>query len=438
MPGRLHHRPPVTWQTVVGLTLGNALEWYDFLIFGYLSLLIAPQFFPGDDPLTSMLLTTATFGAGFIVRPLAGLWIGRYADRRGRKAALSLIIVMMFIATAMLAFAPTYAQAGRWAPVIVVSARLLQGVSAGGEFGCATALLVELAPQGKKGLYGSWQMVAQSIGAFMATLVAAGLTRSFSHEALMSWAWRLPFVVGLVIGPVGYWIRRHIDESHAFGPTTPTASMPRRGRCTAAPAALLVCCALGAATSLMVYVATGYLPIFAVQTLQLPMAMPFVVLTLTLPVRMALMPVFGHLADRLGRRRVMGIALVSFIALVYPVFLWLTHAPGMASLLALELVFAILTAAVMGPFAATAAELFPIGVRATAMSLTSNLSAALLGGFTPFFLTWLVAKTGDRMMPAHYMVIFLSIGALALLGVAPNAGDDARDARDATRAPASP
>ncbi|VVE84391.1 MFS transporter [Pandoraea sputorum] len=412
---------PASWRTVLGTTIGNALEWYDFLIFGYLSPLLAPQFFPSDDPLTSMLLTTATFGVGFIVRPLAGIWMGQYADRRGRKAALSLIIAVMFVATAMLALGPTYEQAGRWAQVMLVTSRILQGISAGGEFGCATALLVELAPSDKKGLYGSWQMVAQSLGALMATLMAAGLTSGFSHQALTSGAWRLAFFVGLIIGPAGYWIRRNIPESAAFRRNTVKASILRHRRPTHAPAAIVICLALGGATSVMVYVATGYLPIFAVHTLHLPQTMPFLVLTLTLPVRVMLIPVFGHLADRIGRRIVLGTALVCFIALVYPAFLGLAHAPGMASLLAVQLLFAILTAAVMGPFAATAAELFPIDVRATGMSFTSNLSVALLGGFTPFLLTWLVAKTGDVMMPAHYMVVFLSMGALSLLGMPPTA-----------------
>lgn len=412
-------RRPSPWRTVVGTTLGAALEWYDFLIFGYLSLLIAPQFFPAKDPLTSLLLTTATFGAGFIVRPLAGLWIGGYADRRGRKAALSFLLLLMFVATAMLAFAPTYEQVGRWAPVIVLTSRILQGISAGGEFGCATALLVELAPGDKKALYGSWQMVAQSVGALMATLMAAGLTSAFSQEALTSWGWRVPFFVGLLIGPAGYWMRRNMDESQAFAQTMKHPPMPRRRRLTDAPAAIVIGLALGGATSLMVYVATGYLPIFAVHTLQLPLTMPYVVLTLTMPVRIILLPVFGHLADKFGCRRVLGTALAIFIALVYPAFLWLTHAPSMTSLLAVELLFATLSAAVMGPFAATAAGLFPIGVRATGMSLTSNLSVALLGGFAPFLLTWLVAKTGDLMMPAHLMVLFLTMGMLSLLGLAP-------------------
>lgn len=412
----MNTRCPLPWKTPLGATIGNALEWYDFLIFGYLSVLIAKQFFPAQAPLTSLLLTTATFGVGFILRPLAGLWIGMYADRRGRKAALSLVIGLMFIATAMLAFAPTYAQAGLWAPAIVVASRVLQGISAGGEFGSATALLVERAPPGKKGLHGSWQMVAQSMGAFMASLAAALITSGVSPDALAAWAWRLPLLIGLIIGPVGYWMRRHLDESEEFENTARQAALPFRRLLTHYPRAMAISLALGGAVSVAVYAWVGYLPIFAVHTLQLPLNTPFVALALTMPVRMLLIPVFGHLSDKLGSRKVMGAALILFIALVYPAFTWLTRAPSVASLLSVALVFAVLLAAIMGPFAAMAAALFPTGVRATGLSLSSNLTAALLGGFTPFILTWLVAKTGDPMMPAHYMVFFLCVGALSLLG----------------------
>ncbi len=355
-----------------------------------------------------------------------------YADTRGRKAALSFVILLMFVSTAMLAFAPTYQQAGMWAPVIVVISRILQGIAAGGEFGSATALLVELAPENRKGFYGSWQMFAQAIGSFMATLSSAMLTSWFSSESLTSWAWRLPFIVDLI----GYWIRRNIDESDEFKETSKQPSIPFRKLLTDYPMGMFISIALGGATNVVVYVLVGYLPIYAVQTLHLPINTPFVVLSVTMPVRMLFVPIFGHLSDKVGRKRVMGTALALFIPLVYPAFVWLSHAPGTTSLLVMELGFSVLMvshapgttsllvmelgfsvlmAAVLGPFAATAADLFPTGVRSTGMSLTYNLTAALLGGFSPFILTWLVAKTGDLMMPAHYMVLFLSLGALSLL-----------------------
>jgi MFS transporter, MHS family, proline/betaine transporter len=408
-------RDGLSWKGIIGSTIGNALEWYDFLIFGYLAVLISEQFFPSKNPLTSMLLATATFGVGFIFRPIAGIAIGMYADRSGRKKALLLVIVLMFISTAMLAFAPTYQQAGMWAPVMVVTSRVLQGISAGGEFGGATALLIESAKPGQRGFHGSWQMFAQAAGSLLAVFCAAMLTNCFTHEALTSWAWRLPFFVGLLIGPVGYWIRRGIDESEEFSKIEARPSMRFQAILVDYRPALLVSMALGGAASVMVYVLTGYMPIYAVQTLMLTPRTPFIVLSATLPVRMLFIPFFGHLADKYGGKAVMGVALLTLSVFSYPAFSWLAHEPSLERLMAVELVLAVIMAAILGPFPSMLAELFPTEIRSTGMSLTYNLTASLLGGFSPFILTWLVAKTGDPMVPSYYMTAFIVVGAIALL-----------------------
>jgi MHS family proline/betaine transporter-like MFS transporter len=402
------------WKAVVASTIGNALEWYDFLIYGYLSVIIAKQFFPARDPVISMLLTTATFGIGFVVRPIAGVAIGIYADRVGRKAALSFVILLMFVSTAMLAFAPTYNQVGILAPIIVVGSRILQGISVGGEFGSATALLIEYAPPHRRGFYGSWQMFAQSIGVFLATLMGALLTSVFTAEALASWAWRIPFMVGLLIGPIGFYIRRNIREPDVFlkeaqGKKVSIAEIFRRY-----PAELFVSFALSVVTNIMVYVLIAYLPIYASQTLKTSLNAPFMVLTAALLVRMTLVPYFGDLSDKIGRKRIMAVALMLFALVIYPAFIWLTKHPSTSSLMIIELVFAVLMAATIGPVSTTLAELFPTHLRSTGLSLTYNFAASVFGGFTPFLLTWLVAKTGDKLMPAHYLVGFLILGVISL------------------------
>ncbi|MFL9884164.1 MFS transporter [Paraburkholderia agricolaris] len=405
----------VPWKAVVASTVGNALEWYDFLVYGYLSVIIAKQFFPADNPVTSMLLTTATFGVGFVVRPIAGIAIGIYADRAGRKAALSFVILLMFVSTAMLAFSPTYSQVGILAPIIVVCSRILQGISVGGEFGSATALLIEYAPPGRRGFYGSWQMFSQSIGVFLATLMGALLTSVFTTEALSSWAWRIPFLLGLIIGPIGFYIRRNLQEPEIFLKEVQHKKVSIAEIFRRYPAELFVSFALSAVTNIMVYVLIAYLPIYAVQSLKTSLNAPFIVLTVSLLVRMALVPYFGHLSDKIGRKIIMGVALTLFALLIYPAFIWLNMYPTTTSLLIMELVFALLMAATLGPVSATLAELFPTHMRSTGLSITYNLAASLLGGFTPFLLTWLVAKTGDKLMPAHYLVGFLILGAVSLL-----------------------
>src|SRR6516162_10090509 len=188
---------------VAAAVIGNALEWYDFIIFGFLTVVIARLFFPTDSQYASLLLTTATFGVGFFMRPVGGILLGLYADYKGRKSALLLIIVLMTVAIAMIGFAPTYAAIGVAAPLIIVLARLLQGFATGGEFATATTVLIETAPPHRRGLYGSWQMVGQGLAVLIGALLGALVTRSLAPESLDSWGWRIPFLAGRVIGPVG-------------------------------------------------------------------------------------------------------------------------------------------------------------------------------------------------------------------------------------------
>ena len=206
---------PKTLQ-VAAAVIGNALEWYDFIIFGFLTVVISRLFFPSDTQYASLLLTTATFGVGFFMRPVGGVLLGIYADRKGRKAALTLIIALMTAAIAMVAFAPTYAAIGVAAPITMVLARLLQGLATGGEFASATSFLIESAPADRRGFYGSWQMVGQGMALLLGALVSSAVTRGLSTEALDGWGWRIPFLLGLIIGPVGLYIRRHLDETDAF------------------------------------------------------------------------------------------------------------------------------------------------------------------------------------------------------------------------------
>jgi MFS family permease len=201
---------------VAAAVIGNALEWYDFIIFGFLTVVIARLFFPTESQYASLLLTTATFGVGFFMRPVGDILLGLYADHKGRKAALLLIIVLMTAAIAMIGFAPTYAAIGVAAPLIIVLARLLQGFATGGEFASATSFLVESAPAHRRGFYGSWQMVGQGLAVLVGALLGALITRKLAAETLDSWGWRVPFLLGLVIGPVGLFIRRHLQETEAF------------------------------------------------------------------------------------------------------------------------------------------------------------------------------------------------------------------------------
>lgn len=398
------------WRGVVASTLGNVLEWYDFVVFGFLSIIIAKQFFPSDSEYAALMLTTATFGAGFVVRPLGGILLGIYADRKGRKAGLTLVIAMMTLAAAMIALTPGFHQIGLIAPAIVLCARLLQGMSAGGEFGTATAMLIEYAPHGRRNFYGSWQMFAQALGALLAVAMGSALTHLFTPQALESWAWRIPFLFGLLIGPVGFYIRRHLPETEAFNQLDKRIKVPLGRVLADYPREIFIATALSAALNVMSYVLIVYLPIYAVQNLNMPVSLPFNALLASVLLRVLTIPLFGHMADRLGGKRVICGSLVLFLVVLYPAYLWIISAPSIVSIMAVELIFALLIGASNSPIPTALAGLFPTEVRSTGLAIAYNIAAAVFGGFSPFVLTWLLHATGNNLMPAHYCAFFFALG----------------------------
>lgn len=403
------------WRGVVASTVGNVLEWYDFVVFGFMSIIIAKQFFPSESEYAAIMLTTATFGAGFVVRPLGGIWLGRYADRKGRKAGLTLVIAMMTLAAAMIALTPNFQQIGLLAPAIVLCARLLQGVSAGGEFGTATAMLVEFAPKNKRNFYGSWQMFAQALGALLAVAMGSALTHVFTKEALDSWAWRLPFFLGLLIGPVGFYIRRRIPETEAFEKVDKRVKVSLGQVFSRYPRELFIALVLSSALNVMSYVIITYLPIYAVRNLHLPESLPFTVLLATILLRVIAIPFFGKLADRYSGRSIIMWSLALFLVALYPGYYWINQSPTVFSLLTVEIVFSLLISASNSPMPATMASLFPVEVRSTGLAISYNISASIFGGFSPFILTWLLHVTNDTLMPAHYCAVFFVLGLIGAI-----------------------
>jgi MHS family proline/betaine transporter-like MFS transporter len=415
--------PRANRRAIVAATIGNAFEWYDFIVFGFLSVIIARQFFPSSNPTVSMLLTTATFGSAFLMRPIGGILLGIYADRAGRKAALSLVILLMTVSSAMMALTPGYATIGIAAPIIVVLARLLQGLSAGGEFGSATAMLIEYAPPHRRGFYGSWQNFGQFVAAVTAALMGALVTRGLSQSTLDAWGWRVPFLFGMLIGPVGFYIRTRLHEVvPAFEDAGDGARTTTSGKASSMlatvwrehQAALWIAFGLVVASSVAQYVLNVYLPVYSVTQLKLPVSAPFIVLMVTGTLRMILIPLFGLLSDRIGRKPVMGASMALYVLTIYPLFLWLVAGPSLPRLLGVEVVFAVLMAAALGPASTALAELFPAQVRATGLSISYNLATTLFGGFSPFLVTWLISATGDKMMPAYFVTAAMIVGLVAL------------------------
>ena len=313
---------------VVAVVIGNALEVYDFIIFGFLTVIISRMFFPADSQYASLLLTTATFGVGFLMRPVGGVLLGLYADRYGRKAALLLIIVLMTGAIAAIGFAPTYAAIGIAAPLVIVLARLVQGFAAAGEFASATSFLVESAPPDKRGLYGSWQMVGQGLAVLLGALIGTILTTSLTPEQIDGWGWRLPFLFGLILGPIGLYIRRHLEEPEIFlherdaSAATLTAMLGTQLR------AVLACMGVITTGTISFYVILLYMPTFAQTQLQLPLAQAFAAQAIGLVCLIVSEPLAGALSDRIGRKPVLIGALLLFLISTYPLFDWVRDDPS--------------------------------------------------------------------------------------------------------------
>ena len=400
---------------IAAVVIGNALEWYDFIVFGFLTVIISRLFFPADSEYASLLLTMATFGVGYFMRPVGGILLGLYADRWGRKRALLLIIVVMTVAISMIGFAPTYAAIGIGAPLIILLARLLQGFAAGGEFGSATSFLIESAPPGRRGFYGSWQMVGQALALLAGAGIGAILTTTLSAEALDSWGWRIPFLLGLVIGPVGLYIRRHLDETEVYIRARESVSVKHGLSAVLAThfREVLVCGGIIAWGTTAFYVILLYMPTFARIHLGLPLDKAFIAQSIGLVCMTVLIPLFGAWSDRVGRRPIMIGALLLSLVLAYPLFQWVVARPSFTTLTVMQLVFCSLIGVYYGPISTAVAEQFPVLARSTGLAVGYNFAVMIFGGFAQFFVTWLIEATGSPLAPAFYLMLGAVIGLVA-------------------------
>ncbi|MBJ9675471.1 MFS transporter [Burkholderia gladioli] len=375
---------------IAAAAVGNALEFYDFTVYSYFALLIGRLFFPVGSAFGELMLAVASFGVGFVTRPLGGVVIGIYADRAGRRSAMILTLLLMALGTAMIAAAPTYAQAGLAAPVILVLARLLQGFASGGEVGASTTLLIEQAPPHRRGFYASFQFSSQGLAALAGALTGAVLNATLSAPQLDSWGWRVPFVIGTLFVPLAAVLRRH-----------------RR--------ALFAGLGLTIGGTATHYIIVFYMAIYGVRTLHLPAWIAMLAGCVAGMALMLVSPLGGALADRIGRKPVAGWSRLVLTLAIYPAFVALNRWPGAASLLGAIAVLSVVHALYCGATAPMLGELFPRAVRATGGALVYSLGVAIFGGFAQFIVTWLIAATGDPTAPAWYAIAcgMLSFAALA-------------------------
>jgi len=405
-------------QKIAASVIGNALEWYDFILYGFLSAIIARQFFPMENDYLSLLASLATFGVGFFMRPLGGVVIGMYADRQGRKRALQLIIVLMTLSTAIIVFTPNYESIGILAPVLILVARLMQGFATGGEYASSTAFLVEDAPPAHKTLFGSWQLFGQCLAVAAASAIASLVTMSFSPEDLNSWAWRLPFALGLLICPVGFWIRYSLNETDEFSNAqSQPEAIPLPQVVADYKKQILTTIGLITIGTVAFYVVLVNMPNYASRQLGLPIANVFNIQLLAVVMMTICVPLFGMLGDRIGRKRVLLVCNTLFLLMIYPLYAWVAESPSLERLLVMQLLLCLAIAGGFGATPTTLVSLFPTRVRTTAMSIGYNLAVMIFGGFASFIVTWLTATTGSTVAPAFYLIGASIIGVTATLAL---------------------
>ena len=403
---------------IAACTIGNALEFFDFVVFSFFARTIGALFFPAQDATAQLLFAFATYGVGFLMRPLGGVVLGAYADRRGRKRATVLTLMLMALGTGMIGLAPVYATAGVLGPVIIVLGRLIQGFSAGGEVGAATTLLAEHAPADRRGFFGSWQLASQGLAVLAGAGVALIINSLLTPEQVAAWGWRIPFLIGVGIVPVGLWLRRALKESHANERQAETRAVSslRLVLGSHLPRVLTgVALIIGGTAANAVVVL--YMATYAVTQLSMAPSTGLLAGIVAGAVTLVASPIGGAVSDRVGRKRVILVSYALLLVLIYPAFLYLNAYPAQGTLLVIVAGLAVLNATGGATVIITLAEIFPVEVRATGMSLVYALGVAIFGGFGQFIVTWLIQATGSPIAPAYYVMACSLATVLALRAI---------------------
>lgn len=413
------------FQAIGAAVSASALEGYDLTIYGLFAAMIARVFFPAGNDAAALLLTVATLGFGYLVRPIGGIVMGAYSDRRGRKAAIFLTVSLMAVSTGVIGLIPSYAAIGIWAPVCVVLARLLQGFAAGGAAGSSIAYLAESAPPEKRGLYASWQQTSQVAAFLFSSAVAAGITNLLPKGDVESFGWRIPFLLAVAFGPLSLLIRRYLPEPDLFEkqqarggikPNLAQAVYNNRG-------SVVVGFGVTCLWSITFFLLLIFMPTYANKTFGIPLPGAFLSATIGSAIVCVLCPVMGLVSDRIGRRVTMLVAAALLLASIYPLFGYVNGQRSVTSLIVVQAVFAVFIAGYTGPVCAFMAELFPSKIRSTGLSISYNVGVVLVGAFAPLITTWLITATKNPLSPAYYIMGVAVISIVALLAAKDKTGE---------------
>ena len=409
-------------RAIAAAAIGNMLEWYDFTVYALFATYIANAFFANHDPATALIGAFLTFGAGFVIRPLGAILIGDYGDRAGRKAALTLTILLMALGTLLIAIAPTYAAIGVGAPLMLLFGRLLQGLSAGGEVGSASAFLVESAPAGQRGTVAAWLEASMGVSNILGALVAFVVTSSLSAQQLQTWGWRVPFIVGLLIVPAGLLLRRTLSETAEFNAVLAqrqlepaTAQAPLLATFVAHGRDLLIGFGICILWAVAVYVLIVYTPVYAHTAFGFPASQAFAASMIGNLLFVPTCLIAGRLSDRIGRARALLLSALALLVCVLPLY-WVlqTHSTEL-TLILVQSALCVLVAAFVSVAPAALADLFPAKVRSTGIALVYNAAFTIFGGFAAAILTWATHRfSGFALAPAWYVTAAAAVTLLTL------------------------
>jgi MFS family permease len=402
-------------KTVFRVASGNFLEMYDFMIFGYFSAAIGRAYFPASSEFASLMFSMTTFAVGFMIRPLGAIFLGAYIDHVGRRKGLLVTLAMMSVGTLTIALVPGYETIGLFAPIIVVLGRLCQGFSAGVELGGVSVYLSEIATPGHKGFYVSWQSGSQQVAVVFAGVLGYALSNLMPPEQLQAWGWRIPLIVGCLIIPFIYLIRRTLQETDEFAARShhPTPSQIYAGvlanwRIVVTGVAMVVM------TSVSFYTITAYTPTFGKDILKLTQSDALLVTLVVGLSNLFWLPVMGSLSDRLGRRPLLIAFAAIAILTAYPAMTWLVSEPTFAKLLIVELWLSFIYASYNGAMVVHLTEIVPAEVRTAGFSVAYSL-ATTVGGSTPAIVTFLIHETGNRAMPGAWLSLAAGVSLVACL-----------------------
>ncbi|MGW8060801.1 glycine betaine/L-proline transporter ProP [Streptomyces ziwulingensis] len=418
--------PALVRRAVKAAALGNAMEWFDFGVYSYIAVTLGKVFFPSGSPTAQLLATFGAFAAAFLVRPLGGLVFGPLGDRVGRQKILALTMIMMAAGTFAIGLIPSYATIGVWAPVLLLVARLVQGFSTGGEYAGASTFIAEYAPDKRRGFLGSWLEFGTLAGYIGGAGLVTLMTALLSDGDLLSWGWRVPFLIAGPMGIVGLYLRMRLEETPAFTAEAGKAEadrpkVPLREMVTGQWKALLLCVGLVLVFNVTDYMLLSYMPSYLTSELEYDETHGLLVVLAVMVLMMAVQPFAGALTDRVGRRPVIAAGCAGFLFLSVPALLLIRDGSLLAvglGMAALGLLLVCFTASMPSALPA----LFPTRVRYGSLSIGFNVSVSLFGGTTPLVVTALIGATGDMMMPAYYMMAAAVVGGVAVWFMSESAG----------------